>query len=332
MMWRGPPSEQIHSESAMRIADMMKPEGRVFLKSEWQPISDRWPCVSFTKRSVGDRLRRDFVVSRDVLIYVGTTNPEMTQQPEHRSRLLSAVVLEPNLVLETKKIVPPESWAAAVERFGDRWPHSMAVVQAADIVGPPYPHARDVIPVAYRSLAEMANRGGVVETSGSERERVMSLSAEPIHLNLRVDVIEYLRLRNVLSPKIEKLIKQEAFRMASLIRDRVKSGGDLSVTINPLRTAPNVSDMVALIARKWQQGQGGRCALCGGKLIAGTKNAMLQPSADRIDSDNGSYDDDNVQITHLACNFAKNKYGIDEFEDWMTVIRGVDLRSEELFA
>jgi hypothetical protein len=44
------------------------------------------------------------------------------------------------------------------------------------------------------------------------------------------------------------------------------------------------------------------------------------------------YDDDNVQITHLACNFAKNKYGVDEFEDWMTVIRGVDLGSEELSA
>ena len=120
--------------------------------------------------------------------------------------------------------------------------------------------------------------------------------------------------------------------MASLIHDRVKRGGDLSVKINPLRTAPNISDLVLLITRKWQQGQGGRCALCGGKLIAGTRNAMLQTSADRIDSDNGSYDDDNVQITHLACNLAKNKYGVDEFEDWMTVIRGVDLGSEELSA
>jgi hypothetical protein len=58
-------------------------------------------------------------------------------------------------------------------------------------------------------------------------------------------VVEYLRLRNVLSPEIEKTIKQEALRMASLIRDRVKRGGDLSVKINPLRTAPNVSDLVA---------------------------------------------------------------------------------------
>jgi hypothetical protein len=52
---------------------------------------------------------------------------------------------------------------------------------------------------------------------------------------------------------------------------------------------------------------------------------MLQPSADRIDSCNGAYDDGNVQITHLACNLAKNKYGVNDFEDWLMVIRGVDL-------
>lgn len=92
----------------MQISEMMASEGRVFLKSEWAPINDYWPCVSFTKRSVGDRLRRDFVPGRDVLIYVGTTNPELTAQPEHRSRLLSAVVIEPNQILETRKIVPVE--------------------------------------------------------------------------------------------------------------------------------------------------------------------------------------------------------------------------------
>ena len=79
----------------MQVAEMMKPNGRVFLKSEWGQISSDWPCVSFTKRSVGERLRRDFLAGRDVLIYVGTTDPEMTELPEHRSRLISAVAIEP---------------------------------------------------------------------------------------------------------------------------------------------------------------------------------------------------------------------------------------------
>jgi hypothetical protein len=308
----------------MRIADMMASDGRVFLKSEWGPINDEWPCVSFTKKSVGDRLRRDFVRGRDVLIYVGTSSSETTPRPEHRSRLVSAVVIEPNQTLETRKIVPPDKWLAAMETYGARWPYSMAVVSAADIDGPPYPDAHDIFPTSYRSLAGFANRGGVVEAIGAERDAVMSLTVTPLHLNLRESVIEYLRLRTSLSFDVDKSIKQEAFRMASLIFDRVKRGGEASVRINPLRTAPNISDLVALIIRKWQECDG-KCSLCGGHLIAGTSNSMLQVSADRIDSSNGAYDDSNVQLTHLACNLAKNKFGLEEFEDWIAVLRGVNL-------
>ena len=63
----------------------MAADGKVFLKSEWAPISDYWPCVSFTKRSVGARLRQEFAPGRDMLIYVGTTNAELTENPDHRS-------------------------------------------------------------------------------------------------------------------------------------------------------------------------------------------------------------------------------------------------------
>jgi hypothetical protein len=198
----------------------------------------------------------------------------------------------------------------------------MAVVSAADIDGPPYPDAHDVIPTSYRSLAGFANRGGVVEAIGAEREAVMSLMVTPLHLTLRESVVEYLRLRASVSSDVDKSVKEEAYRMASVIFDRVKRGGEASVRINPLRTAPNISELVALIIRKWQECEG-KCGLCGGQLIAGTRNSMLQISADRIDSSNGAYDDSNVHLTHLACNLAKNKYGLEEFEDWIAVLRGV---------
>lgn len=64
----------------------------------------------------------------------------------------------------------------------------MAVISAANIVGPPFLAAHDVIPAAYRSFFEIANRGGVVEALESEREAVMSLDVEPISLDLREDV------------------------------------------------------------------------------------------------------------------------------------------------
>ncbi|MFN4101725.1 MAG: hypothetical protein ACK4GT_18335 [Pararhodobacter sp.] len=248
----------------------------------------------------------------------------MTRLPEHRSRLISAVTIEPRQILETRKIVPPEVWANSNAQWGDRWPHSMAVLAAANMVGPPYPSAHDTIPIAYRSFAEIANRGSVVEATAAEREAVMALEIEPISLNLREDVAAYLKLRSSVSAEVQPSIKQEAYRMAMLIIERVKRGGEISVKVNPLRTAPNLSDLNALLVRKWVE-QGGRCALCGGALVVGATNKMLQPSADRTDSTNGAYDDANVAITHLACNLAKNKYGLDEFEDWLSVLRGVDL-------
>jgi hypothetical protein len=58
----------------MRVRDMMAETGRVWLKSEFGPINDRWPCVSYSKRSVGKKFRTEFEAGRDMLIYVGTTS------------------------------------------------------------------------------------------------------------------------------------------------------------------------------------------------------------------------------------------------------------------
>ena len=88
---------------------------------------------------------------------------------------------------------------------------------------------------------------------------------------------------------------------------------------------PNHSDLSALLTRKWQVEQRGLCALCGGTLVAGTSNGMMKPSPDRIDSANGAYIDDNVQITHLACNLAKLHYGMADFEEWLAALRGADI-------
>ena len=69
--------------------------------------------------------------------------------------------------------------------------------------------------------------------------------------------------------------------------------------------------------------------LCGGNLVAGCSNKMLQPSADRVDSANGAYDDENVWITHLARNLAKNKYTLEDFSDWLSIVRGDDSKQDE---
>lgn len=69
--------------------------------------------------------------------------------------------------------------------------------------------------------------------------------------------------------------------------------------------------------------QVGLCALCGQPIRLGITNKLLQCSPDRIDSSNPSYGEDNLQITHLACNLAKNDGATEEFEDWLQVASGV---------
>ena len=116
----------------------------------------------------------------------------------------------------------------------------------------------------------------------------------------------------------DKSIGQEIARLARLIIARVKKGGELSMRMNPQRTSPNFSDLCALLLNKWQQG---RCSLCGGKFTTKGNNRMLQLSCDRVDSENEAYDEQNAQLTHLACNLAKNKYGHDAFEGWLEIVR-----------
>ena len=102
----------------------------------------------------------------------------------------------------------------------------MAVLDAAVMIGPPYPEARVVTPVTYASFAEIQNRGNVIEAVGEEREAVMALSVQRIELHLTEPVQRYMRLMDSLSKTVERTIKQEAARMAALIEARVKSGGE----------------------------------------------------------------------------------------------------------
>ncbi|MDR3488431.1 MAG: hypothetical protein P4M05_26460 [Bradyrhizobium sp.] len=291
------------------------------MKSEFGPIGDEWPCFSFSKKNVGQRLQTKFRPNRDIIIYVGTTNPDTTENPDHRSRIISAVSVEPNQILETSKIVPEEMWEMSLMKWGEKWLYSMAVVDAALMVGPPFPEARAVAPKTYASFAAIENRGNLVEAVETERQAVMALPVERIQLNLTEPVKRYMGLmRSALIT--DKTVKQEAYRMASNILDRVNKGGEYGMRLNPVRIAPNLSDLIAMITRKWQDDQKGKCALCNGPLTQ-TTSETLQPSADRIDSSNVAYDDLNTQITHLACNYAKNQWGISEFNDWLSIVRDV---------
>ena len=108
--------------------------------------------------------------------------------------------------------------------------------------------------------------------------------------------------------------------MAANILNRVQAGGTERVSTNPIRMM-NEPDLHVMLGTKWQE-QKGRCFLCGGPLQPSTTNYLLQASPDRTNSQNPTYSAGNTQITHLGCNLAKNKVTMDEFEDWLSIVRG----------
>ncbi len=152
----------------------------------------------------------------------------------------------------------------------------MAVLDAANLIGPPYPNAREVVPKAYRSFAEYSNRGGIVEAVGDERNAVMRLPVERVRLVLREDVKGYLELRRTFGAAVDKAVNEEVTRMARLIIARVKQGGEPAVRINPQRSAPNFSDLYQLLLEKWRDGQRGLCSLSSHTMVGGSAGSLAR--------------------------------------------------------
>ncbi len=95
----------------------------------------------------------------------------------------------------------------------------------------------------------------------------------------------------------------------------------MSADRHPVRDAPPIAELQQLLLERWNEQQG-RCALCLQMIPLPTDKKLLQCSPDRIHSNNPSYARENVQITHLGCNWAKNDRTEDEFMEWLKMIRG----------
>jgi hypothetical protein len=74
--FREPNRHSTALRDARTIGDVATVDSRFFLKSEWGPISAYWPALSFSKRSVGEYLNKEYNPARDFIIYAGTSDPE----------------------------------------------------------------------------------------------------------------------------------------------------------------------------------------------------------------------------------------------------------------
>lgn len=300
----------------MALRDMLQDGARIWLKSEWGPADDHWPAVSFSKRSVGDYLRQEFRPGRDAIVYVGTSSPATTEKPEHRQRLLSAINIEPQQLLETRECVPIESWENAQQNFRGRWWWSMPALAIWEIEG--FPSIYDIAPMTYRQLGLLSNRGNVVEAVGEERDAVLALPVRTVTFIRHHRTGGFAARRAVLD--LSREIRSDIGRMVGRILAHVAESGKERLGTSPIRTT-NESDLHVMLGERWID-QKGRCFLCNGPLFPETKNYLLQSSSDRLDNSDTAYSRENTRITHLGCNLAKNKVSLQEFEDWVSVVRG----------
>jgi hypothetical protein len=83
----------------MVLSEVLGKDARIWVKSEWGPASEEWPAVSFSKRSVGETLRKELVPGRDAVLYIGTSNPATTETPHIGSDFFPPSTLSPSSCL-----------------------------------------------------------------------------------------------------------------------------------------------------------------------------------------------------------------------------------------
>jgi hypothetical protein len=175
------------------------------------------------------------------------------------------------------------------------------------------PLSSTVIPTAYEKTGRYPYRGMVIEITGLERENLLSLAVSPLILKRQPVVGEAMTLSTL---RDNPDLNREAVHIAELVFNRVQASGMVQQRTAPVRSAP--SDLVLRVGKLLMESPL-LCGLCGGLMCIRPKNRLLQPSPDRIDSQNADYGPDNLHLVHLACNLAKNQFSVAEFRQWLTL-------------
>jgi hypothetical protein len=303
----------------MLLRDLFGPTTRLYAKSEWAPAGPQWPALSFSQRGVANRFGSIYTRGTDFVITVGTANPRDTQNPAHRQRLLSLVDVEPNIIVNTADLVDSEEWQRAQQTHPDRWQLSMPIVRCWTFTG--FPEAKTVMALTYQRFANPTTRGRPIPVEGSDRATLLALTLAP------VDIPPYIERRLHEIPD-DVLLNREFTRIIGNILSSVARAGTERSGFYPERNSLNFSDLFRLLGDIWRK-QRGRCALCNRLIVPAEENPLLKMSADRIDSSKKSYNGDNVHLTHVGCNLAKSSASIEEWEDFLDVLRGTLSKSSE---
>lgn len=300
-------------EASLILEELAREGARLFAKSEFGPVSDWWPALSFSSKKVASDFANTYRRSFDLVIYVGTSDPTTTKKVEHRQRILSAIEVEPRTPVSTRDLIPEKAYAAAVREYGQRWEWSLPIAKAFEFNG--FPSAYEVMPETYSSLGWMQSRGRAIPVMLTEYPTLLQQRIQEVELQLTP------RAKQVLGLNIDdKRLNQEITRITDLMTRRIAQAGQTVSRKAPPRSGPIYTDLFPLGKQLWEE-QKGRCALCNTLIPLETKNKLLRLSPDRIQSDNPSYGRDNLQLTHYGCNVAKNDASAEEWRDFLIMVR-----------
>jgi hypothetical protein len=301
--------------------DLIEPTTRLYAKSEWAPAGPLWPALSFSRRAVANDFSRIYTRGSDFVISVGTGNPKDTKDPAHRQRLLSVMDVEPRIIVNTADLVDSAEWDRAQQTHPDRWKLSMPIVRAWTFAG--FPEARQEMTFTYQKFANPTTRGRPIRVEDADRPTLYDLALTPADIPPHIDE----RLRNIAVPD-DVLLNRELTRIVGNVLSSVGRAGLERGGFYPERHAPNFSDLYQLFRELWRK-QGGRRNLCNGLITPGEDNPLLKMSADRIDSANKSYDGNNAHLTHVGCNLAKSAVSMQEWLDYLDVVRSGDEKDDQ---
>jgi hypothetical protein len=89
-----------------KLGDLLCVGSQVFFKSEYGPVSNEWPAVSFTDERYARQLAESFNSKEDWVLFAGTDNPELTL-PEFRKKLLCVVRIRSGAPVDSGVLVDP---------------------------------------------------------------------------------------------------------------------------------------------------------------------------------------------------------------------------------
>jgi hypothetical protein len=280
----------------------------VFLKSEYGPISQLWPAVSFSSEAYARELGGSVNAESDLVLFAGTQNKILTPA-KYRERLLCVSRIRSGPPVDSGLLVDADTLANFQGGDQGKFAFSLPPTEAWEL--PSLPSAREYIGDKYGVIGQGKNRLSYLELSVEEVERLRPIAIKKICLS-SVPLDEF----NIAESSSD--LDRHLGRVLARLLSRAQQGGSTLSRCAPIRI---VSLSKGDLRGMWER-QLATCNLCGRQIPLLSRNFLLQVSADRIDSQNSNYDLTNTQLVHLGCNLGKSSASEADFSEWLALLRG----------